>query len=78
MDEFPIAARAWTFELCDSCRILLRNVIFVALHRLSHEELVAAVIQAMSARGLNYSDLMKPLVEIKALESASKGNVSHT
>lgn len=76
MDSYPVASLGWRFEICDSCRILLRNVVGPALHRLTQSEIVAATVQAMSAKGLEYADLMKPLVEIKALENGSKDNVS--
>ena len=59
----------WEFKLCDSCRLLLRNVIGPVLHRMSHTDFVTAIIQMMSTKGLTYDDLMQPLRDVKALES---------
>lgn len=59
----------WQFKICDSCRLLLRNVIGPVLHRMSHTDFVTAIIQMMNQKGLTYGDLMQPLREVKALES---------
>ena len=57
----------WHIEICDSCRLLLRNVIGPALHRLSHSDVVAAISEALAKRGLEYMDLMKTAVELKGM-----------
>ena len=59
----------WEFKICDSCRLLLRNVIGPVLHRMSHTDFVAAIMQMMAQRGLTYDDLMQPLREMKSIES---------
>lgn len=58
----------WHVEICDSCRLLLRNVIGPALHRLSHNDIVGAIVKLMAEKGLDYSDLMQTMVEIKGRE----------
>lgn len=50
----------WEIKICDSCRLLLRNVIGVALHRLTHSQIVEAISAKMEELGLSYDDLMKP------------------
>ena len=62
-------ALGWEFKICDSCRLLLRNVIGPVLHRMSHVDFVAAIMQMMAQRGLTYDDLMQPLRDVKSLES---------
>ena len=59
----------WTFSICDSCRVLLRNVIGPVLHRVSHTDLVAAIVALMASRGLEYQDLMQPLREINSFDA---------
>lgn len=56
----------WQFEICDSCRLLLRNVIGPVLHRVDHTSLVAAIVKLMASMGLRYEDLMVPLRELHA------------
>lgn len=58
----------WDIEICDSCRLLLRNVIGPVLHRVSHSDLVAAIAKLMAEKGLEYIDLMKSAVELKGME----------
>jgi hypothetical protein len=55
----------WDLEICDSCRLLLRNIIGVVLHRLSHAEVVNALVLALNQKGLQYQDLMTSMVEIQ-------------
>ena len=64
----PTNILGWNIEICDSCRLLLRNVIGPALHRLSHNDIVGAIVKLMAERGLDYSDLMETMVEIKGRE----------
>lgn len=49
----------WEFQLCDLCRRMLRDVIFVVLHKVTHGELLMAVQKLMEEKGLTYDDLMK-------------------
>lgn len=64
------AAMGWEVALCDPCRLLLRNVVFVVLHRLSHSEIVSALSKALSDKGLDYEDLMRSVLEIQAGQKA--------
>ena len=48
----------WHFDLCDHCRLLLRNVISVVMHKLTHSQMVEAIQAKMDELGITYDDLM--------------------
>ena len=50
---------AWHFQICDSCRLVLRNVISVVLHKMTHSQLVSAITDRMDDLGISYDDLMR-------------------
>jgi len=62
--EWDFAARhrmlpaGWAFQICDSCRLLLRNVIGPILHKLTHTQIVEALEDKMDELGITYDDLM--------------------
>lgn len=65
----------WDCQICDSCKLLLQNVIGPALHLLTHSQIVEAVTSKMDELGITYEDLMKPadfkpkvLAPMKAIE----------
>lgn len=53
-----IPGAEWHFAICDSCRLLLRNVIGPILHRLNHSQVVGALVAKMDELGITYDDLM--------------------
>lgn len=68
----------WQFEICDSCRTLLRNVIGPVLHRLSHADVVEALQAKMDELNITYDDLMdtsflEPKLSIGAVKEITDG-----
>lgn len=49
----------YEFYICDPCRLFIRNVISVVLHRVTHSELVEAIQTVMDRKGLTYQDLLE-------------------
>jgi hypothetical protein len=58
LDCLPKPWLGWEFVICDSCRLLLRNVISVALHKMTQAQMVDAIQAKMDELGLTYMDLM--------------------
>jgi hypothetical protein len=52
------AQLGWDFQVCDSCRLLLRNVIGPVMHKLTHSQIVEAIQGKMDELGITYDDLM--------------------
>lgn len=59
----------WHFYICDHCRLLLRNVVSIVLHKLTHTQVVEALTAKMDELGISYDDLMG-IVEPKQIGEA--------
>lgn len=57
-------------EICRNCVLLIRNVFSIAMHRISHVQIVDAVVNKMEELELEYKDLMISIWDTpKAIES---------
>ena len=48
------------FDTCDACQKVIVEVVAPILHKLSHEDLVAALVEKCGQKGITIADIMDP------------------